>query len=64
MDKYVPYTNKSQNQNSYWEQKIIDKYISLKLNTKQEAKLAYIEHVKTQDLFEAHQFYVKVLVYI
>ena len=38
----------------------MEKYTSLKFTTKMEAKLAYIEHVKHQDLFESHQFYVKV----
>jgi len=61
LDKYLPILSKGQFPQIYWEQKIMEKYTTLKFTTKMEAKLAYIEHVKHQDLFESHQFYVKVI---
>lgn len=64
LDKYIPLNSKGQYPNLYWEQKIMEKYTSLQFTKKIEAKLAYIEHLKHQDLFESHQFFVKVRLYV
>lgn len=60
IDKYIPQVFKGLYSSEYWFEKVMKKYTSLNFSTKMEAKLAYIDHIKTQDLFESHQFYVKV----
>jgi hypothetical protein len=43
-----------------WINKIMDCYSGLKINSKTEAKLTYIEQMKQNNLWEAHQFFCKV----
>jgi myosin-7 len=59
LDKYVPMNLLNNNTNVYWVQKIMELYSGLKATSKQEAKLTYLEQLKTSPLWEAQQFLVK-----
>ncbi len=61
MGKYIPSHFRTLFPDNYWEEKTMEKYTSLKFTTKMEAKLAYIDHMKHHDLYQAHQFYVVVI---
>jgi hypothetical protein len=61
--RYVPCDKlrDSSKQGSYWTKKIFDTYTTLKLKSKLEAKLTYLEHLKQNSLWEAHQYYCSFL---
>jgi myosin-7 len=60
LEKYVPNDKINLNPSVYWVQKIMELYSGLKASSKLEAKLTYIEQLKTSPLWEAHQFVTKV----
>lgn len=60
LDRFLPFNQVNLNPSVYWIQKIMELYSGLKSSSKLEAKLTYIEQVKTSPLWEAHQFPAKV----
>ena len=60
VEKYVPFDKLNEKMASEWIQKIMDFYSGLKLSSKLEAKLTYLEHLKQSPLWQSHQFFVKV----
>jgi hypothetical protein len=60
LDRYIPMNKINLNPNIYWIQKIMELYSGLKTSSKLEAKMTYIEHMKSSSLWEAHQFEGKV----
>lgn len=57
IERYVPINKFKPTQSSYWLKKIMDFYTNQKISTKLEAKLTYLEHLKQNPLWEAHQYY-------
>ena len=55
LEKYVPSNQIGLNPATYWTEKIMELYTKLQ-STSMEAKLTYIEHLKSSPLWEAHQF--------
>jgi hypothetical protein len=60
VEKYVPFNKLIEVPASSWIQKIMDFYSGLKLSSKLETKLTYLEHLKQSPLWQSHQFFVKV----
>jgi myosin VIIa len=60
LDRFIPYNQVNLNPSVYWIQKIMELYSGLKASSKLEAKLTYIEQIKSSPLWEAHQFPAKV----
>jgi hypothetical protein len=54
--KFVPFNKFQINQESDWVNKIVEKYNNSKYNTKLEAKNAYLNILKTNELFQSCQF--------
>lgn len=61
IEKYVPFNKLNETPASSWIQKIMDFYAGLKMSSKLETKLTYLEHLKQSPLWQSHQFYVKVI---
>lgn len=59
IERYVPGNKFKQTQASYWVKKIMEVYTELNIDSKNEAKLTYLEHLKDNPMWEAHQFFVK-----
>jgi hypothetical protein len=60
IEKYIPIDKFKNFPTKYWGKRIMDVYTTMKLSSKLEAKLTYLEHLKQNPLWEAHQYYVKV----
>lgn len=60
LDSYVPVNKKNLNPANYWIQHIMELYSGLNATSKLEAKLTFIERLKTNHLWEGHQFNAKV----
>jgi myosin-7 len=60
IEKYIPLNKFKNYPPTYWSKSIMDFYTTLKLTSKIEAKLTYLEHLKHNCLWESHQFSVKV----
>jgi hypothetical protein len=58
-ERYVPINKFKSVPPNYWTKKIMDVYTTLKFHSKLEAKLTYLEHLRNNPLWEAHQYYVK-----
>jgi hypothetical protein len=56
-EKYIPMDKFKTNPKEYWMEKIMKLYTSLKATSKLEAKLTYLEHLKSNPLYEAHEFF-------
>lgn len=56
-ERFVPMDIYKSSQISYWCKKIMDYYTGLKPMSRLEAKLSYLEHLKQNSLWEAHQYY-------
>ena len=61
VEKYVPWNKLLETPANSWIQKIMDFYSGLKLSSKLETKLTYLEHLKQSPIWQSHQFYVKVI---
>jgi hypothetical protein len=61
LEAYLPRNAIRMLTNREWIDKIMDTYSGLKISSKTEAKLTYIEQMKQNCLWEAHQFYCKVI---
>lgn len=59
IQKYVPIDKYKPKESDTWIKKIFELYTTLKFTSRLEAKLTYLEHLKQNPLFEAHQFFVK-----
>ena len=57
LSRYVPCNKIKTSEPSFWCKKIFLAYTTLKLKNKLEAKLTYLEHLKQNSLWEAHQYY-------
>lgn len=67
LNNYLPMNRIKSNAETYWIQKIMELYSGLNATSKLEAKLTTIDTLKTNHLWESHQFEAKVrvsLIYI
>lgn len=60
LSKFIPYNYVGTNNGLYWEQKVVELYSSFQSTTKTEGKLTYIDHLKTNSLWNTHLFDAKV----
>jgi hypothetical protein len=57
-DRYVPMNKFDLKDTNEWCRKIMDFYLSLKNMNRSEAKLTYLEHLRQNNMWEAHQYFV------
>jgi hypothetical protein len=61
LEKYIPLNRKNLNPGTYWVQKIMEQYSTLKADNKQVAKLSFLDMLKESNIWEGQQFNVKVI---
>jgi hypothetical protein len=62
LEKYIPANKINQNPSVYWVQKVMELFSTMDSTTKEDAKFTYVEQLKSNDLWQAHQFLVKVII--
>lgn len=60
LEKYIPSNHLKTYPQPTWIEKVMEVFTSLKFSSKLEAKLTYLEHLKQNNLWEAHQYFADV----